>query len=164
MLALHCAITAYHLHEWVWGDWLKTDDRVRQQLGIHDRKRKSFLAYIDRACPWFETIQDLVNGTKHFIRNQHFKTIRVSAPPFILDDLYAGLDEGSWDEPIPYMADPHGKGCLLIDYGPGMGVHRWMPAASLLEVVVRFWREFFARFHPDPEVRTQVREWRLLPF
>jgi hypothetical protein len=24
-LALNCAITAYHLHEWVWGDWLKTD-------------------------------------------------------------------------------------------------------------------------------------------
>jgi hypothetical protein len=24
-LALNCVITAYHLHEWVWGDWLKSD-------------------------------------------------------------------------------------------------------------------------------------------
>ena len=23
--ALNCIITAYHLHEWVWGDWLNAD-------------------------------------------------------------------------------------------------------------------------------------------
>ena len=30
--AWHCAITAYHLHEWVWGDWLKANDKARRLL------------------------------------------------------------------------------------------------------------------------------------
>ncbi|MBW9089834.1 hypothetical protein JNB91_18635 [Rhizobium wenxiniae] len=29
--AMHCAITAYHLHEWVWGDWL-SKDKLRAML------------------------------------------------------------------------------------------------------------------------------------
>jgi hypothetical protein len=32
-LALNCIITAYHLHEWVWGDWLKTDYAAWKQFG-----------------------------------------------------------------------------------------------------------------------------------
>jgi hypothetical protein len=43
---------------------------------------------------------------------------------------------------VPYVPD-RGTGCLLID------------------AVVRFWRKFFARFHPDPEVRAGVKEGRL---
>src|ERR1700685_962214 len=70
--ALHCAITAYHLHEWVWGDWLKTDFDTWKALGIRDKE--SFLAWIDHACPWFPVIQSLANGTKHFIRDQDFES------------------------------------------------------------------------------------------
>ena len=36
--ALHCAITAFHLYEWVWGDWLKTDFTAWNRLGIRDRE------------------------------------------------------------------------------------------------------------------------------
>ena len=64
--AIHCAITAYHLHEWVWGDWLGTDYLTRKALSIRDKE--SFLAWIDKACPWFSSIQALANGSKHFIR------------------------------------------------------------------------------------------------
>ncbi len=39
----------------------------------------------------------------------------------------------------------HGKGYLLIDLGEGAGEHHWLPAAHLLEVVVRFRRNFFKR-------------------
>jgi hypothetical protein len=28
LLALNCAMTANHMYEWVWGDWLKTDHDV----------------------------------------------------------------------------------------------------------------------------------------
>jgi hypothetical protein len=31
-LAINCAITAYHMHEWVWGDWLKTDHATWKKL------------------------------------------------------------------------------------------------------------------------------------
>jgi hypothetical protein len=45
-LAVNCALTAYHLYEWVWGDWLKTDYATWKSLGIRDKE--SFLAWIDQ--------------------------------------------------------------------------------------------------------------------
>jgi hypothetical protein len=145
-LALNCAITAYHLHDWVWGDWLKKNGTVRKTLGICDKE--SFLAWIDKTCPEFPAIQTLTNGTKHFAHNQKLEASRVGAPPLIFDDPYAGLDVGAFDGPIPYVAESHGKGYLLIDYGPAASEHRWVPAQSLLEAVMRFWRAFFERHAP----------------
>jgi len=133
-LALNCAMTAYHMREWVWGDWLQTDCAVWKALKIRDDK--SFLAWIDKACPWFPVIQALTNGAKHFVRDQSFQALRVSALPFLWDIPGAGFDEGSWDGPMPYVTD--GEEFLLFDFGPEAAEHRWMPAAMLLEVVVRF--------------------------
>jgi hypothetical protein len=45
---------------------------------------------------------------------------------------------------MPYVTD--GKEFLLFDFGPEAAEHRWMPAAMVLEVVVRFWREFFEKY------------------
>lgn len=132
-LALNCTITAYHLYEWVWGDWLKNDYAVQKALGIRDRD--SFVAWIRRASVWFAIVESLANGTKHFIRNQGFETMRV-----------IGYGEG------PYGVGPYGRGYLLIDYGESAGEHRWMPAAHLLEVVVRFWRDFFKKYRPNEDI------------
>jgi hypothetical protein len=143
-LALNCAMTAYHMHEWAWGDWLKTDYAVWKTLGIRDRE--TFLAWIDKACPWFVAIQELTNGTKHFIRNQSFQALCVGAPPFMLDTPGAGFDEGYLDGPMPYV--PGGKEFLIFDFGPEHAEHRWVPAATLFEVVVRFWRDFFEKYAP----------------
>ena len=128
-LALNCIITAYHLHEWVWGDWLKKDRALRKSLGVKDKK--SFLDFIVRASPWFSAIRDLTNGTKHFVRNAGFATMRVG-----------GYGQG------PYGIGPFGEPYLLIDYGEGAAEHRWKTAIELIEVVVRFWAEFFDRYHP----------------
>lgn len=134
-------------------------------LGI--RNKDGFLQWIDKACSWFITIQGLANGTKHFIQNPGFETSRVQAPPFMSGVLGAGLDQGAFDGPIPYE-EPSPRsglpGYLLIDYGPDAVEHRWLPAAHLLEVVVRFWRDFFrlyrrnstlpqAKYHMDFEIK-----------
>ncbi|NEK18155.1 hypothetical protein [Rhizobium leguminosarum] len=37
--AMHCAVTAYHLHEWVWGDCLSKDKASREAMGISGRSR-----------------------------------------------------------------------------------------------------------------------------
>jgi hypothetical protein len=155
-LALNCALTAYHLHEWVWGDWLKTDYARWKTLRIRDKD--SFLAWIDTACPWFSTIQELANGTKHFGSAPSFSTEFVVSPPYTLGEPAAEWDEGA---PKPYVADG-GKGHLLLDYGTGGGEHRWKTADSLIDAVVRFWREFFFRYHPNPAVRAEVRDYRLI--
>jgi hypothetical protein len=149
-LALNCALTAYHLHEWVWGDWLKAQKIFKN--------KDAFLAWIDTACPWFRAMQELANGTKHFGPGPSFKAEFVGSTQYIWGQPAVEWDEGA---PRPYVADG-GKGHLLLDFGAGTGEHRWKTAASLIDAVVRFWRQFFAQYHPDPEVRVAVRDWRLL--
>ncbi|HKN10431.1 MAG TPA: hypothetical protein VJ376_13240 [Pseudomonadota bacterium] len=126
-LALNCAMTAYHMHEWVWGDWLKKDYGVWKALGIRDVE--TFLAWIDKACPWFWWVQNLTNGTKHFSRDLPFKPLRVSLLPSARNLPNAGADDSHWDGPMPYLTA--GPDVLLIDNGPGAGeVHdRYMPVA-----------------------------------
>lgn len=153
--ALHCAISAYHLREWVWRDWLDADVTVKAALGI--KTEAEFNGWINRVCPWFPVVRDLTNGTKHCKRDQGFETYRVTATPFALDQLTAGLDEGAWDEPVRYVSGslpvgPYGKGYLLIDYGESAAEHRWQPAAYLLEIVVRFWRDFFRKYRAAPDL------------
>ena len=87
--AMHCAITAYHLNEWVWGDWLAKDKAARDTLGITAHDKKLFLRWIDRQCVWFRIAQDLANGTNHFARETGLETVFVSG--FGREDLELGL-------------------------------------------------------------------------
>jgi hypothetical protein len=103
--ALNCAITAYHLHEWVWGDWLKTDYATWKTLGIRDKD--SFLAWIDKACIWFKTIQDLANGAKQFGSSENLKAERVGAPPFMWGELGAGWERAT--VPVVWTASGENK-------------------------------------------------------
>ena len=62
-LAVNCALTAYHLHDWVWREWLKNDKTTRQALGTGKHKRE-FLAWIDRACPMVHLDPGVGDGRK----------------------------------------------------------------------------------------------------
>ncbi len=89
---------------------------------------------------------------------QTLDTMRVAATPFMFDTVDAGFDRGAWDGPIRYVqeelpAGRDGKGYLLIDFGEDAARHRWLPAGHLLEVVVRFWRDFFADTCRSPQSR-----------
>jgi hypothetical protein len=134
--AIHCVIGAYHLHEWIWGDWLGKDFLTWKALGIRDKE--SFLAWIGRECPKFSTIQALANGSKHFIRTQQFETQKIGG--------YGGG---------PYGFGPYGSGYLLIDYGEEAAEQRYLTALELLEGVVRFWRDFLRQYRPDASTRPE---------
>jgi len=119
---IHCIILANHLPEWIWHDWLKSDHVVKAKLGLTDRD--SFIALL-RTCVWLDILRAIVNGTKHFER-QPFKTQLVK---------YQGLGD---------------HGYLVIDLGEGAGIeHQFMPALHLIEVCVRFWRDFLKTHRPD---------------
>lgn len=130
--AWHCAITAYHLHEWVWGDWLKRNQPMRDALRVNSRT--DFLNWIERHCVWFLFIQQLATGAKHFVRTPGSQPIHV------------GYGQG------PYGLGPYGQGYLMLDFGEEAGDERWQTAATYLEVVVRFWRDFFRAYLPDPHL------------
>ena len=149
--ALHCAIAAYHLREWTWHDWLEHDLAAQNAIGIRDEG--SFNAWVNHCCVYFPILKELVNGTKHFEDRSAFETMRVVAVPFAFDQITAGWGEGAWDGPIRYVQGSmpiglQGKGYLLLDLGEDAKEHRWLPAAYLIEIVIRFWRDFFIRFRP----------------
>lgn len=149
--AIHCAIIAYHLREWIWKEWLTHDIAAQNAIGAHNED--AFNAWVNRSCVWFRLLRGLANGTKHFTNKAGFQTMRVMAVPFAFDQMTAGFDQGAWDGPIRYVQSPipvgsHGQGYLLLDLGESAGEHRWLPAAHLLEVIVRFWRDFFRKFRP----------------
>lgn len=52
-LAINCAISAFHVAEWIWGDWLNADHQTWRKLkGIRDRSE--FLGWIDGETQWFK--------------------------------------------------------------------------------------------------------------
>lgn len=150
--ALHCATTAYHLREWVWHDWLEHDNVSRSRIGVADEN--GFNAWVNRSCVWFPVVRQIVNGNKHFTSQAAFDTMLVAAAPLSLDQIGAGFDHGVWAGPIRFVSGsipvgPNGQGCLLIDFGAFAGDQRWLTLTTVLEVVVRFWRDFFRELHPD---------------
>lgn len=126
-LALNCILTAYHLHEWVWAGWLKAEHSVWRTLGVRDKL--SFVAWIKGECPAFKTMENLANGTKHFILYQGFETRHVG-----------GYGVG------PYGVGPSGKSYLLIEYGADEGEIRWKTADELIEAVLNFLNQFFEQY------------------
>ena len=55
------------------GATLKRDYSTQQKLCVRDVD--AFKAWIERASIWFPIVQDLANGTKHFIRNHGFEAL-----------------------------------------------------------------------------------------
>jgi hypothetical protein len=153
--AVHCFITAHHLLDWAWHDQVASRVDLREQLEV--QSMKDFAEWVDSRSVWMTFVHEIANGTKHVRGKQTLDTMRVAATPFMFDTVDAGFDRGAWDGPIRYVqeelpAGRDGKGYLLIDFGEDAARHRWLPAGHLLEVVVRFWRDFFRRYLPVPAI------------
>jgi hypothetical protein len=128
--AMNCAITAHHVYDWVWSDYLKNDQETRQRMGI-GKDKKEFIRWIDDHSVWFNMVQEISNGSKHFRHEASFEAERVT-----------GYGMGG------YGVGDYGQSYLVIDNGEEAGVHRFMMVPTLLEVVVRFWRDFFKNYSP----------------
>jgi hypothetical protein len=134
--AMNCAITAHHLADWVWGDFVKDDDTLKAKLGIKDIHE--FRRWIDTQSVWYGVVQGLSNGSKHFIREAAEGTHKIG-----------GFGTGGFGQ------GPYGMSYLAIevsDTDPKL-----LPVALLLEVVIRFWRDFLKWHGPyDPLPKGKV--------
>jgi len=154
-LALHCAISAHHLKDWVWHDKIDGSQELRKKLNV--RALTEFSEWVYTHSVWMRFISEIANGTKHVRNRQSFESMRVASLPFSFDTPHAGFDEGTWDGPVHYVQGSiplgkNGKGYLLMDLGEGAVEHRWLYTENLLEVSVRFWRDFFRLYLPEPEI------------
>lgn len=127
--AVNCAITAYHMAEWVWGDWLNKDYATQNALNIRDRNQ--FLGWIDNELPWFKAAQTISNGSKHFIQS-HSEQTKV-----------AGAFAAN-----TFQRDAFDVQHLELEVDGISGDKKWVPADIVLETVVIFWRDFFLKYGP----------------
>lgn len=57
-IALNCAMTAWHLSEWIYNEYKETEfNEFRRMTDFHN--------HIKSECPSLQIMQDLSNGTKH---------------------------------------------------------------------------------------------------
>ena len=67
--AINATMTAYHLHEWVWGGFVKgrPDLHSTWQLSPGERSGcEHFKKWLGTQCPAFPDAEKVTNGTKHF--------------------------------------------------------------------------------------------------
>jgi hypothetical protein len=129
--AINAILSAYHLHEWAWAQWLKAATPKRINVTLI-RDKKDFLAWLDVTCPHFKILQELANGSKHCV-------------PVHSTQEIAGYGRG------PYGIGPYGAPYLLIDKGPSLPpAERWLVASEMLAAIGAFWVKFFADNGPIP--------------
>src|SRR6266702_395341 len=132
--AMNCAITAHHMADWVWGDFVKGDAALKA--------KEDFMRWIDTQTVWYGLVQGISNGSKHFIRKKAEGTVKVQ-----------GYGMGG------YGQGPYGMSYLAILVSETDPTN--LTIAQLLEVVIRFWRDFLrdhAPYQPLPEGKTKLSE------
>jgi hypothetical protein len=136
--AMNFAITAHHMADWVWGDFVKGDAALKAKLGI--KTKDDFMAWIDTQTVWYGVVQGISNGSKHFIREKAKGTQKVE-----------GWGMGG------YGQGPYGQsylGIAVSDTEP-----KNLEVSMLFEVVVRFWRDFlrlYGPYDPLPKSKTKL--------
>lgn len=129
--AMNFVITAFHLTEWVWKDFLKDNETKRKELGIA-KDINAFHQWIADKSIWTAQMRDLANGSKHF----QAKGLSVQA--HVVGPLNtAALNTIGYNEI---------QSTLVVDMGELEGMPHFMPATHLFEIVMRFWRDFL-RYH-----------------
>jgi hypothetical protein len=99
--AMNCAITAHHVADWVWGDFVKGDASLKAKLGI--KKKQDFMAWIDGQTVWYGLVQSISNGSKHFIRENAKGTQKVQGYGM------GGFGQGPTDRGKPDRSQEHGS-------------------------------------------------------
>jgi hypothetical protein len=136
--AMNCAITAHHMADWVWGDFVKGDTALKAKLGIKDKNE--FMAWIDSQTVWYALVQSISNGSKHFIRENAKGTQKVQG------NGMGGFGQG-----------PFGMSYLAVEVGQTDPKN--MELSMLFEVVIRFWRDFLTQhgpYNPLPKSKTKL--------
>jgi len=139
--AINCAISAYHLAEWIWGDWLQTDYDTWRKLKIRDKA--SFLNWVHSAQPWFTVVQDITNGSKHFTASRR---------PTKASGTYV---DGYFEPGVQQMVLE-----VEIDVGTEK---KWIEAVIVLEDVVMFWNDFFREYRPHATLRQPAAGFTSMP-
>jgi len=128
--AINCATTSYHMAEWVWGDWLKANSAARIRLGNLIRI-EDFKNWLDDESLYFNAMQAIANGSKHFDKKKFDQTQRIE-----------GWVEPGYVEP-GYVQEGH----LLINTSKD-DEPNWGDFKTMVGHMVLFWKGFIEEYGP----------------
>jgi hypothetical protein len=98
-IALNCAMTAWHLTEWVYNEFIT-------QLSIQFTSLVEFQNEMKKNCQSLQIMHDLTNGSKHYVLKRHIPIIKDTAlhrgsydrsysRAYDVSNLYIQLKDGS---------------------------------------------------------------------
>jgi hypothetical protein len=125
--AINAAMTAYHLHEWVWGAFVKVRPDLHRMWRLSPGKRsncKHFKKWLETQCPAFADAEKVTDGTKHF---------DASAIP-------TGEHKGAFQRGA-FQANAFDVGYLWIEQDG-----RKRRAEELIKELVDYWTAFFKTY------------------
>jgi hypothetical protein len=130
--AINCILTAYHLHEWVWADWLKKDHVTQSKLGI--RNKASFSNWLEKNVPGFIEAQALANGSKHFgvDRNATAVDTKKIQGAFAANAFYSNAFHTT---------------TLKVEINR-RGNKVWIDALEFVDELLKFWGNFLQSYSP----------------
>jgi hypothetical protein len=120
--ALNAIITAYHLHEWVWGEWLQKRQDLRKEWGVNSSGEFG-RRLANQYCPALEEARKIANGTKHFENR-----------------IVTGHHRGVFQRGV-FQKDSFDVSRLWIDRGDKSQL-----AEDFIDELVKFWDQFFAQY------------------
>ncbi|MBR0721787.1 hypothetical protein [Bradyrhizobium manausense] len=129
--AINCALSSYHLAEWIWGDWLKKDERAKQRLRIETID--DFKKWLDENAYSFSTLQALANGSKHFNR----KTIAKSE---VAKVMWSANGEAPTEQTYLSVEVEH-RGDVV-----------WQDYQVVMDQMVMFWWDFMTEHGPYDDI------------
>jgi hypothetical protein len=154
--ATNCALTAWHITDWVWRRRFVTDQQARDHLeascsSLHHRRKREdrFRECLTQMCPQLALCQDIANGFKHVIAEIPAGR---GAPGVI--DVTASAETAP---PGPFTLGGDvlgGAGLGGPGYDAGGQLYRLkitsedgstIDAVDVFNKVVAFWTEFFGR-------------------
>jgi hypothetical protein len=116
--ALNCAMTAWHLTEWVYNEFNQILNSQFSSLSLFQQDLK-------HKCPALQIMHDLANGTKHYHLTKH-------RPIVSKTNLHAGSFDSSFDRSFDIST-------LEIELKDGSKIY----FEDEIETAIIFWKHYF---------------------
>jgi hypothetical protein len=132
--AINASMTAYHLHEWVWKEFVKRRRDLHQQWGLRNfqgKPNQRFFQYLVTQCPALDTAEKITNGTKHFDPSK----------------IVTGEHEGAFSRDFSRDLDVSYLWIEREDLKAPQEPHApQQDAEDFLDELVTFWETFFLKY------------------
>jgi hypothetical protein len=126
--ALNAVMTAYHLHEWVWGGFAKKAYILHRSWGLRRVHVDEFRRHVFGKCPALEDAEALTYSTKHFGSDR--KVI----------PLPTGKHQGAFQRGA-FQDDAFDVSYLWVERGG-----RRQRAEDFIQELIEFWEAFFTEY------------------